>query len=330
MTGFDEESWHAQYQAAALTQQLDFEEWKVIREYVAAYEMRPHRAEPLYWLCEYLRNKRCFNLAYLFGNTAVKIPYPENDRLFVESDVYKWKMHDTFAICCHETKRQDEAIEHGTAAINANPNDKRLISNMAFYLNPKREKSMTKVNLGCGRNIMPGWINVDCVKLDGVDLVADFDKCADTPLKMESDSVDEFLASHLFEHLRNPLPFMQELHRIAKPGAKAVFHVPYGSSDDADEDPTHVRRCFLQTFGYFSQPYYWRADYQYCGDWNTDRIQLVIPNKDYKGMNSDMLMAYIKERRNIVSEMIVHLTAVKPIREPKRELQTIPPIEFVF
>jgi hypothetical protein len=48
---------------------------------------------------------------------------------------------------------------------------------------------------------------------------------------------------------------MEELHRIAKPNAKVVFKVPYGSSDRAFEDPTHVRQYFLHSFDYFCQPF---------------------------------------------------------------------------
>lgn len=37
---------------------------------------------------------------------------------------------------------------------------------------------------------------------------------------------------------------MEELHRIAKQDAIFTCRVPYGSSDDAYEDPTHVRQFF--------------------------------------------------------------------------------------
>jgi SAM-dependent methyltransferase len=164
----------------------------------------------------------------------------------------------------------------------------------------------------------------------GVDIVADLDRCAGTPLPFQADTFDEFLASHLFEHLRNPLPFMQELHRIAKPGAKAGFRVPYGSSDDAMEDPTHVRACFLQTFGYFSQPYYWRADYGYRGDWRMQRIQLLVSKRRYQGKAPSRIMEEVMRLRNVVNEMIVEVIAVKPIRAPNRELQSPPPIELVL
>jgi SAM-dependent methyltransferase len=177
---------------------------------------------------------------------------------------------------------------------------------------------------------LSGWTNLDVMPGNGVDVVADLDKCGEFPLPLAADTVDEFLASHLFEHLRNPLPFMQELHRIAKPGAKAVFRVPYGSSDDAMEDPTHVRACFLQTFGYFSQPYYWRADYGYRGDWQIQRIQLLVSKTRYQGKIPLEIMEDVMRQRNVVNEMIVELIAVKPIRAPKRELQSPPHIELVL
>lgn len=187
---------------------------------------------------------------------------------------------------------------------------------------------MKKLHLGCGKTILEGWINLDVIKLPGVDVVADLDDCRDTPLPFEDSSIDEFLASHVIEHLRNPLPFMQELHRIAKPGARAVFRVPYGSSDDALEDPTHVRQYFLNSFGYFSQPFYWRADYGYRGDWLTEKVVLTVDGKRHRGKAAEQILFEINTYRNIVQEMVVELRAIKPIREPKLELQVQPRIEI--
>jgi SAM-dependent methyltransferase len=183
------------------------------------------------------------------------------------------------------------------------------------------QNSKQKLHLGCGRTILEGWINVDSRQLPGVDVVADFDDCRNTPLPFADNSVDEFLASHLIEHLAQPLPFMQELYRIARADAVAVFRLPYGSSDEAYEDPTHVRQYFLNSFGYFSQPHYWRADYGYRGDWETETITLRVDAEKHPGKTSEQIMQEVHTLRNVVREMVVELRAIKPPRAPKAELQ---------
>jgi len=191
-------------------------------------------------------------------------------------------------------------------------------------------KDLKKLHLGCGRDILQGWINLDSVPLEGVDVVANLDECRTTKLPFANDSIDEFLANHVIEHLHNCLPFMEELHRIAKPNAKAVFRVPYGSSDDAFEDPTHRRQLFLNSFQYFSQPLYWRADYGYRGDWLTEKIELIVEADRHQEETVEEIMWQVHTFRNIVKEMVVELRAIKPIREPNKELQIQPKIEIIL
>lgn len=187
-----------------------------------------------------------------------------------------------------------------------------------------------RLNLGCGRNAIAGWVNVDSMKLPGVDIVADLDRCAETPLPFEADSIDEFLLSHVIEHLRAPLPLMQELWRIAKPGAKLTALTPYGHSDDAWEDPTHVRPYFLSSYGYFSQPFYWRADYGYRGDWQPEHIVLKVKRAGNEGMTAEQVMAKIMNLRNVVVEMSAELSAVKPMRAPDAALRRSPRVEIAL
>ena len=190
---------------------------------------------------------------------------------------------------------------------------------------PKR-----RLHLGCGYNILKDWINLDHYAGAGIDVVADLDQCNINPLPFENDSIDEFFAAHVFEHIRNPLPMMQELHRIARPGAKAIFVTPYGSSDDAFEDPTHVRQCFIHTFAYFSQPFLWRADYGYRGDWEIDVLQLKIQRKRHFGKTTEQMMNEVMSQRNVVLEMCAILHAIKPIRPPDKELQKSTKVEFIL
>jgi len=180
---------------------------------------------------------------------------------------------------------------------------------------------MMKLNIGCGRNILDGWINVDRWPAPGVDVAANLDSDFVRLSGIADNCVDEFLLSHVIEHIHKPLPLMQTLHCLAKPGAIATIRTPYGSSDDAWEDQTHVRPYFLGSFGYFSQPFYWRADYAYRGDWRVKKIVLFVPDAI---VNLNMINAF----RNVVKEMVVELEAVKPIREPNKALQDVPVIEL--
>ena len=190
---------------------------------------------------------------------------------------------------------------------------------------PARAPGPVRLNLGCGRSTLPGWVNVDAAALPGVDLVVDLETAS---LPYADDSVTEIQASHVLEHVRNALGLMQELHRVARPSAVATFRVPYGSSDDADDDPTHVRRYFWESWGYFSQPYYWRADYGYRGDWEVEEVVLTV-DAELMGLSWQEAFLAVQRRRNVVKEMVAKLRAVKPIRAASRDLQKQHLVRFV-
>jgi hypothetical protein len=200
-----------------------------------------------------------------------------------------------------------------------------------------------KLNLGCGRDVREGWVNVDSYPHPGVHKV-DLDtgnalqisKQIDRAMQKEAglnavdEGADELLLSHVLEHMRHPLGLMQAMWTVARPDAKLVIRCPHGASDDADEDPTHVRRLFPGSFGYFSQPYYHKADYGYRGDWQPDKIVLFMDERerDRFGDNVGRINTAIRNGRNMVLEMVIELHAVKPAREPEAELQ-VPPEMFI-
>jgi len=178
------------------------------------------------------------------------------------------------------------------------------------------EPAVRRLHLGCGKTILQGWINLDDRRLPGVDVVADLDRCRSTALPFPDASINEFLGGHVLEHLRDPLALMQELHRIATPGAKAVFRVPHGASDAADEDPTHVRRYYPNSFLYFSQLAYFRADYGYTGDWEPERVVLAVSASRHAGKSRAQLIEEIETMRNVALGITAVLRAVKPARAP--------------
>jgi SAM-dependent methyltransferase len=197
------------------------------------------------------------------------------------------------------------------------------------------EQTIRRLNVGCGRNILEGWINLDGFQHPGVDVVYDLEwiykETNKWALPFENETIDEFYLSHVIEHIRNVYPLMQELYRVAKPNALMTIRVPYGSSDDAWEDQTHIRAYFPQSFGYFGQPYHWKVPaggYGYTADWKWEKITLRIDRAilTKAAGDVDMLNQWLRHERNIVREMICTLRKVDPPRPADQKLVALPPI----
>jgi SAM-dependent methyltransferase len=195
---------------------------------------------------------------------------------------------------------------------------------------------MKKLNIGCGRSPFPsaeGWVNLDIAQLPGVDCVFNLEEIAKGAfLPFPVHTFSHLEMSHVLEHLHNPLPIMEELHRVAAPDATFHIRVPYGSSDIAFEDPTHIRQYFLESFSYFGQPAYARADYGYRGDWaETKRTLVFSPLVKYfpQPESPEELLDLVRLYRNLVEELIVELQAIHPIRSPEARPSPVP-IEFAF
>jgi hypothetical protein len=107
-----------------------------------------------------------------------------------------------------------------------------------------------------------------------------------------------------------------------------VIRSPYGSSDVAYEDPTHCQRFYMNSFSYFAQPTYWRADYGYRGDWAIEDIVLIMRKEENQGLSADEILRRVRQLRNVVVEIAVMLKAVKPMRAADRALQTSPHVKF--
>jgi SAM-dependent methyltransferase len=191
-----------------------------------------------------------------------------------------------------------------------------------------------RLNLGCGKHPIEGWVNVDQTPEPGVDMALNLD---DTVIRLPwtDDSVDEVYGSHVIEHITNTLRLMGELWRVCKPDARATFLTPYGSSDDAWENPTHVRPMFVGSWSFFGQPHYWREDYGYRADWVVEEVRLritpqaldhvtAILDLDQANVdNEDVMNLWWATRyeRNVVSEMVAVLRCNKPARAADRDLQ---------
>lgn len=122
------------------------------------------------------------------------------------------------------------------------------------------------LNIGCGRNIEPGFYNLDRVEGSNVDLVCNLEmveflgipNLGDGKTRLPGGGVDCILASHVLEHISNLIPVMREFHRILRPGGHLIAITPHASSDDAWEDPTHVRAFTENSWMYWDRRLYER------------------------------------------------------------------------
>lgn len=96
-----------------------------------------------------------------------------------------------------------------------------------------------------------GDIFCDIRPFPNIDVVHDLNK--DWP--WEKDTFIHVSAVHVVEHLKDLLHFMNEAHRVLKPGGSLYIETPLaGVNPDLEfSDPTHVRCYRIHTFmNYFS------------------------------------------------------------------------------
>jgi glycosyltransferase involved in cell wall biosynthesis len=107
--GWEEEVWYAAYQMARCKQAAGRPWSEVLHDYLEAYEMRPHRLEPLLPLSKYYRGIGHFTLAHTFSRPALFTKYPD-DILFIERPVYEYALLMEHAIACYWIGDHQEAI----------------------------------------------------------------------------------------------------------------------------------------------------------------------------------------------------------------------------
>lgn len=114
-----------------------------------------------------------------------------------------------------------------------------------------------RLNLGCGHDIRPDYVNADLADLPGVDVRFDMN---DTRWPFDDDLFVDVLAKHCLEHLYDLIAPIGELWRICRHGATVHVEAPHFQHSPLDVwgDPTHRRPLGPSTFTYWhpSMPMY--------------------------------------------------------------------------
>ena len=98
------------YRVAQAMAQLG-EPWPTVQDaYLRTWAFRPTRAEALHAIARHYRVGKRYQLGHLFTKSAAAIPLPEQDVLFVHTDVYTWSAVDEQAICASWIGKHAEAF----------------------------------------------------------------------------------------------------------------------------------------------------------------------------------------------------------------------------
>jgi len=190
-----------------------------------------------------------------------------------------------------------------------------------------------RLNLGCGGERLPGWVNVDKFAEAHPDVVHDLERF---PWPFQDDSAGEVLLKHVLEHLGRDgdtfLGIIRELYRVCAPGGRVRIVVPHPRHRDFLQDPTHVRPVLAEMFEHFSLEV--NEDWIRRGLPGTPlavylgldfRIESATLNLDpwwdaeFRSgrIDREQLDRAMRDHNNVVQTTDIVLRAVKPFRRPK-------------
>lgn len=140
-----------------------------------------------------------------------------------------------------------------------------------------------KINLGAGSEPTEGWINVDWIEQEGIQVVHNL---LDFPWPFKDEVADEIKAIDVLEHMplfnskneSTPIKFIEECWHILQDGGKLFITVPHWQSPNLWIDPTHVRGYDERSFDYFDPETDLGKWYGYYSDCKFDVSAVRTPN----------------------------------------------------
>ena len=113
---------------------------------------------------------------------------------------------------------------------------------------------MTKINLGCGKDYIDDWVNVDFYDDSTCDIKHDLEVF---PWPWEDNSVSEIRIIHTLEHLgadwKVYIKILQEMYRVCEDDANIQVDVPSPWHWNYISDPPHVRPVTPDGLNLFSK-----------------------------------------------------------------------------
>jgi len=130
--GWNEEVFYAALEAGNCAKVLGNES-EAVYWWSEAYQRRPSRAESLYQLTKFYREKGKHHLAQVYCDVGLCIPYPSSDVLFIQKDVYDYLFDFEYCIICFYTKKPVNHYKY-LELLGRNIHKNVLLNNYRFYV----------------------------------------------------------------------------------------------------------------------------------------------------------------------------------------------------
>lgn len=127
-----------------------------------------------------------------------------------------------------------------------------------------------KLNIGAGKEKIPGFKNLDIAKGENIDIVADLNKGIPVP----DNSVDEVYGRYILNHIKDFEKVMSEIYRVCKDNAKLTFINDYCHHFKA-YSAKHYLFIHLESFsGYLGEVNYYD---QYPTKLKNQKVEYIMP-----------------------------------------------------
>lgn len=139
LPGWDEENFITYFRLGCLAERMsqNAEQAQVtwdqaMNYFLQAFALRPHRIEPLVKMAQhYWPNNP--QACYLFIKHAYDLPYPQQDRLFIEKEMYVYDRYEIMSRCAWYVGEYALGIAATLKALEIRPNTPHLCRNLELY-----------------------------------------------------------------------------------------------------------------------------------------------------------------------------------------------------
>lgn len=145
-----------------------------------------------------------------------------------------------------------------------------------------------RLDLGCGTKKQDGYVGMDKLKIEGVDIIHDIENI---PWPIENNVCTHINASHVLEHISPTkiIDVMNEIWRVMKQGCELDARTPYG--DYYKFDPTHQIEFMAPTWLYFCP-----SDTQFYNIYKPKPWKMMKVEADENNMELHVIMKKLGEK----------------------------------